>query len=119
MNTLAELYCVQHNAPFSLPVLFATNATIVLVQCAAPPLAFVLRVGVTARAARITPITAQADQRDVGEAQDQGRRDPVVLVAFREHGLDRGQSDCHGEDAGPVWWRRQAPHWRQGWHGWS
>ena len=39
---------------------------------------------------------------DDREAQDEGRGEPVVLVAFLEHGLQRRQADRHGGDAGPV-----------------
>ena len=40
--------------------------------------------------------------RDDGEPQDEGRGEPVVLVAFLEHGLQRRQADRHRDDAGPV-----------------
>ena len=39
---------------------------------------------------------------DHGQLDDEGRLEPVVLVAFLEHGLQRREPDRHGDDAGPV-----------------
>ena len=36
------------------------------------------------------------------QLDDEGRAEPVVLVAFLEHGLQRGEADRHGDDARPV-----------------
>ena len=44
-------------------------------------------------------------QRDRGgdrQLDDEGRAEPVVLVAFLEHGLQRAEADRHGEDPRPV-----------------
>ena len=43
-----------------------------------------------------------ATRRDDGQLDDEGRAEPVVLVAFFQHGLQRRQADRHGDDAGPV-----------------
>ncbi len=37
-----------------------------------------------------------------GEAEDEGRLEPVVFIAFLEHGLQRRQADGHRDDAGPI-----------------
>ena len=36
------------------------------------------------------------------QAKNEGRGEPIVLVAFLEHGLQRRQPDRHGDDAGPI-----------------
>ena len=41
-------------------------------------------------------------RRHDGETEDEGRGEPVVLVAFLEHGLECRQADRHGHDASPV-----------------
>ena len=49
----------------------------------------------------------EEDRRDDGQADDERRAEPVVLVAFLEHGLQRREADRHGDDAGPVAFAQQ------------
>ena len=44
----------------------------------------------------------QRDRSHDRQPDDEGRAEPVVLVAFLEHGLQRSQADRHGGDAHPV-----------------
>ena len=50
----------------------------------------------------------QEHDRDHREADDEGRLEPVVLVALLEQGLQRREADRHGHDAGPVALLQQA-----------
>ena len=53
----------------------------------------------------VSSIQTNSDRLTSGddrETHDEGRGEPVVLVAFLEHGLQRRQPDRHGDDAGPV-----------------
>ena len=44
----------------------------------------------------------ERDCCDDRQAQDEGRAEPVVLVAFLQHRLQAGEPDRHGGDSGPV-----------------
>ncbi|WP_206597565.1 hypothetical protein, partial [Pantoea dispersa] len=44
----------------------------------------------------------QRHGRDHRQADDEGRAEPVVLVAFLQHRLQRREADRHGDDAEPV-----------------
>ena len=56
----------------------------------------------------------QRDGGDDRQPDDERRAEPVVLVAFLEHGLQRGEADRHGGDAGPVALAQQRQLHRRG-----
>ena len=51
---------------------------------------------------RLNQEQRQGDRRDDREMHDEGRAEPVVLIALLQHHLQRAEPDRHGDDAEPV-----------------